>query len=387
MLTNLTAHLAKTLTCEPDKERSIYWDATTPGFGLCVTRNNARSYVVQYRANGVSRRLTLDANVLSLDAARKQARKHLHSVACGGDPVSERRREAARAEAAKSDTLEAVALNFFKIEGKNIRTINDRIAAFERLIFPVLGSRQISDISRSDITRLLDKIQHERGPVMADKALVFLSRLFNWHEARTDEFRSPIRRNMARTKPHERARDRVLSDDEIRAIWKATEQPGPFSSLVRFLLLTGTRRNEAARMTRAELTGSEWIIPARRHKSKKEFLLPLSQAAMDVLAAIPVIKQTGPVFTTDGERPFCNFDRAKKRLDRVSGTTGWRLHDLRRTARSLMSRAGVAPDHAERAIGHVINGVRGIYDRHSFYNEKKQAFEALARLVAEITQG
>jgi integrase len=191
---------------------------------------------------------------------------------------------------------------------------------------------------------------------------------------------------MSRTKPAERARDRILTDDEIRHLWQATKaHPGPFSSLVRFLLLSGCRRGEALFMTRDELNGRDWLIPAARHKSKREFLLPLSKAAAGVLAAMPVIGPAdGYLFTVNGRSPIGAESKAKARLDKASGVTGWTLHDLRRSARSLMSRAGVPTDHAERAIGHVIPGVRQVYDRHSFKREKQAALEALAREIAAI---
>jgi integrase len=388
MRTKLTATFIRNASAEPNRERSVYWDAVTPGFGLMVTKTGARSYVLQYRAAGRSRRLTLDASALSLDEARREARKHLGAVAKGADPVAERRQQKEIMAVADSNALEAIALDYFKREGKKIRTMDERRATFERLILPTLGQRQIEDISRRDIVRLLDKVEDERGPVMADKTLAFLSKVFAWHAARS-EFRSPIVRGMARTKPKERARDRILTDDEIRAICSATsEHSGPFSSLVRFILLTGTRRNEAARMTYAELHGSDWLIPAVRHKSKREFLLPLSNAAMDVLATIPAIgpKTDGPVFTFDGLKPIRGFSKPKRRLDQASGVTGWTVHDLRRTARSLMSRAGVSADHAERCLGHVIGGIRGVYDRHAYRNEKAAAFEKLAELVTKITE-
>jgi integrase len=138
-------------------------------------------------------------------------------------------------------------------------------------------------------------------------------------------------------------------------------------------------------MTRDELNGRDWLIPAARHKSKREFLLPLSKAAVAVLAAIPVIgSSNGYLFTLNGKNPLGAESKAKARLDKASRVTGWTLHDCRRTARSLMSRAGVPTDHAERAIGHVIGGVRGVYDRHSFKKEKQAALEALAREIATV---
>jgi integrase len=140
-------------------------------------------------------------------------------------------------------------------------------------------------------------------------------------------------------------------------------------------------------MTRAELTGADWLIPATRMKNGRDHLVPLSAAAMSVLAELPAIgKPDGFVFTRDGVRAYQQVWAQKSALHERSGTSGWTLHDLRRTARSLMSRAGVHPDHAERCLGHVISGVRGIYDRHGFHAEKRAAFEALAAQIDRILQ-
>jgi len=191
---------------------------------------------------------------------------------------------------------------------------------------------------------------------------------------------------MARTKPSERARDRVLSDDELRAVWKAAEaQGGHWGALLRFLLLTATRRNESRGMRRAELAkNGDWLIPSGRSKTKRELLLSLSATAQDVLGMVPQIGKGELVFTTDGLRPIGGLTKLKRNFDKACGVSGWTLHDLRRTARTLMSRAGVADEVAERCLGHVIGGVRGTYDRHKYYDEKKLAFEKLATLIENI---
>ena len=207
----------------------------------------------------------------------------------------------------------------------------------------------------------------------------------NWHASRSDEFRSPIVRGMARTKGKDRARARILTDDEFRAVWKAADaMPGPFGAFVQFLLLTAARRAEAAAMTRSELKGADWTLPAARNKVKVDLIRPLSPAAQDVLAKLPRIGKAGYVFTTTGRSGLGGFSKFKRKLDKLSGVAGWTLHDLRRTARSLMSRAGVPSDHAERCLGHVIGGVRGVYDRHEFHDEKKRAYEALAAQIDRI---
>ena len=151
-------------------------------------------------------------------------------------------------------------------------------------------------------------------------------------------------------------------------------------------------------MARSELSadGSEWLIPAARYKTKQDHLVPLSNAAQALLRQIPAIGRKGFVFTTRGETPLSGFSKFKSQFDEqvlaelckrdpeAEPLTRWTTHDLRRTARSLMSRAGVPPDHAERAIGHVIGGVRGVYDRHAFKDEKRAAFEALAGQIDRV---
>jgi integrase len=275
----------------------------------------------------------------------------------------------------------------------------ERRRIFERYLYPKLGSRQIDSIKRSEISRLLDQIEDDNGPVMADHVLALLRRLMSWHASRGDDFSSPIVRGMAKTKPKERARKRTLEDHELRAVWKAAEAfPGPYGYLVRYLLLTATRLREAAKMARSEVSadGTEFIVPAARHKSKLDFLVPLSEAAQAVLAQVPVIGSKGLVFTTNGEAPVSGFSKMKYEFDkavlkelrksdpRAKAPERWTNHDLRRTARSLMSRARVQSDHAERALGHVIGGVRGIYDRFEYAAEKRQALEALAAQVDRI---
>jgi integrase len=193
---------------------------------------------------------------------------------------------------------------------------------------------------------------------------------------------------MARGKPKEAARARILSDDELRRVWMtANETEGPFPVFVRFLLLTAARRGEVAGMTWNELDGSDWVLPASRNKTKVDLLRPLSKAARALLAGLPRMQDCTLVFTTDGKRPLGGFSKFKTAFDKQCGVTDWTLHDLRRTARSLMSRAGCNADHAERCLGHVIVGVRGVYDRHEFRAEKLQAFEALATLIGRVVAG
>jgi integrase len=372
----LTESFVRTAAAKPGAERTIYWDR--PGFGLMVTSGGHRSFVVQYRSAGISRRMTING-ALSLKDARKEASALLGRVAKGGDPLTEKRKTKTEAK----NTFKSIAEEYLRREGKKLRSAALREATLERLVYPKLGSRQIDTIKRSEIVRLLDKIEDGRGPVMADQVLAFVRKIMNWHASRSDDFLSPIRRGMARTSSKERAKSRILNDDELRAVWRAAEDsPGPFGALVQFLLLTGARRTEAAAMERGEVAGADWTLPAKRNKVKVDLIRPLAPNAMAVLAKLPEVGKF--VFTTDGYRPLGGFSKFKRDFDKACGVTKWTLHDLRRTARSLMSRAGVNSDHAERCLGHVIPGVRGVYDRHEFHEEKRRAYEALAAQIDRI---
>jgi integrase len=334
--------------------------------------------------------MTIDG-VLGLVKARKRAMTLLGAAASDRDPLQERRRAAAQAE----DAFENICERFLELEGTRLRTFKLRQAMLKRLVYPTLGARQIHEIRRSDIVKLLDKIRAgelvwngtkiEGGPVLADRTLAAIRRVMNWHACRSDDFRSPIVRGMAATSNTERARKRILTDDEIRAVWKAADvMEGPFGCLVQFLLLTAARRNEAAHLTRDELSGADWTLPAARNKVNVDLMRPLSPAAQLILEKLPRIGKRGLLFTTNGRVPIGGYSRYKRLLDEASGVTGWRLHDLRRTARSLMGRAKVPTDHAEQCLGHVLPGVRGVYDRYEYHAEKKQAYEALAALIERI---
>jgi hypothetical protein len=181
----LTPAFVQKARADSGKDRTIFWDTAIPGFGLMVTAGGHRSYVVQYRAAGTSRRIHFKG-VIKLDAARREAKKLIGTVAQGRDPLVERRNAAASA----TNTLKAIATEYFDREGGNIRTMAGRRATLERLVFPQLGARQIGSIRRTNVVRLLDRIEDEKGPAMADQVLAYLRRLFTWHAGRSDDFRS-----------------------------------------------------------------------------------------------------------------------------------------------------------------------------------------------------
>jgi hypothetical protein len=248
------------------RDRIIYWDDKRPGFGLMITSRGKRSFVFQYRnSRGDSRRASLTGTTKLADA-HKWADIIQGDVARGDDPVAKRKSE--RAEQSKRGKFKTIAEQYVKREASKIRSMDQREAILTRLVYPVIGNKIINKLKRSDIVSLLDQIEDENGAGMADATLMVVRRICNWHAARDDEFRSPIVRGMARTDPAKRSRERTLADDEIRAVWKtadkiaAGELPATagvqmFAKLLQFILLTGVRRNEGARMDRQERTGAD----------------------------------------------------------------------------------------------------------------------------------
>jgi integrase len=349
------------------------------GFGVRVTAAGVRSFVMNYSIARRERRYTIgrwpDWSVLR---AIKEARDLRQRIDRGEDPLDGRRKQ----EGATNTTLRAICEEYIKGDGKSLRTVGWREQVLKRLVYPELGARQIGDIKRSDIVRLLAKIEDENGATMADRTLAVVRRVMNWHALRSDDFHSPIVRGMECVNPKKPARVRVLIDDELRAVWRAAEaSTGPFGRLVRFILLTGARRTEAAAMAWIELNG-EWTLPGARNKTKVDLVRPLSPEARAVLPA--QVDGCDYVFTTDGAKPISGFAKFKLAFDKACGVTGWTLHDLRRTARSLMSRAGVPADHVGLCLGHIMPGVRDVYDRYEHLEEKRDAFNRLAVLIMEI---
>jgi integrase len=359
------------------------------GLFLLSQPSGARSFAVRYRYAGKPIKMTIGQwPAITLADARKAAADAQHELARGNNPAKARQDAKIKADATKADTLTAVCENYLKREGGRLRTIDQRVSILRRLIYPMLGGKPIGSIKRSDLVAMLDRIEDHNGPRAADVALAVLRRVMNWHAVRDDEFRSPIVRGMNRQKPAERRRERVLDDRELQAVWLAAsaDTAGSFGPLVKFLLLSSARRNEVARMQWDEVDANGiWTLPASRSKTGVAVVRPLSKAAQAILAEQPRIGGSPHVFTSaTGRTPICQFSGPKKRLDDASGVRGWVLHDARRTARSLMSRAGIDVDVAERLLGHSRGDLRERYDRHTFLPEMTRAVEALAAQIERI---
>ena len=384
----LTAKAVDAAKPDPKKRREIP-DGRLSGLYLIVQPSGAKVWAARYRYNGRPRKLTLGKYpLLSLSEARDKAREVLAEVDIGNDPAVDKR---ARSDA---DTVAVLIADFMARYGSKKKSGAETQRIFERDVLPVWGDRRAEDITRRNVIDLLDGIVDRGAPYMANRVLAAVRKMYNWAASRDRLQASPctgVKPPMA-----ERARDRILTDDEVRWFWQATGEMGfPFGPLFRLLLLTGQRRDEVGQMRWAELDGASWSIPGSRTKNGEPQHVHLSDPALVELAAMPRIKGSRFAFTTNGETAVSGFSRAKARLDsRMAELAGaeiphWKLHDLRRTASSGMARCGVDLVVAEKALNHIsgsLGGIAGVYNRFAYVDEMRRAWEAWAKLVQEITR-
>ena len=369
------------------------------GFGVRVTAAGAKAFVLNYRLRGREHRFTIGAwpDWSALKAVR-EARNLRQRIDRGENPVDDRTPSPATATVAS--ILDDFVAQHVRNKNQPLRSADEYESAFNRLVKPRIGKVGIYEVRRSHVIKMLDEIEAANGPVMADRTLAYLRKAFNWYAIRDDQFSAPVVRGMGRIKPKDRARTRVLSDEEIRVIWPILGQSGTFGAFVKMLLLSAQRRDEVAHMSGKEI-GKDgiWEIPAERYKTKRPNFVPLSKAALAVIEAQPKLDDCDYLFPSRANTPYSGFGKSKAKLDKaafaamkkqakngakVDPIPNWTLHDLRRTAKTLMARAGVRPNISERVLGHVIAGVEGTYDRHSYANEKRDALEKLAVIVERI---
>jgi integrase len=382
-------------------------DGGCAGLRVVVFPSKRKSFIVRYRFRSVQRKLTLGpvltergATVepgitpeidtpLSLSAARQLAATALRQAKSGNDPAAAKQRRRQEELAAESDTLKAISDEYLRREAARLRTVSQRRSDLELLCASALGRLPVAQITRGQFTRALDHVADRNGAMRADRVLSATKTLLAWHAARSD-YVPVLGRGGRRTSAAERVRSRVLSDAELKAVVETAEaqqrKGDPFAGFILFVLYTATRRGEAAGLRRSELSddGRTWIIPGNRYKTGRDTLVPMSAAAQKVIAAQPELGDF--VFSADGSRALGGFSEGKREFDRLCGVEGWRLHDLRRSARTLLSRTGVSADIAERCLGHALGGVRAVYDRFEYRDEKARAFEALAQLVERIVR-
>jgi integrase len=369
------------------------------GFGVRVTAAGARAFILNYRLRGREYRYTIGAwpDWSALKAVR-EARHLRQRVDRGENPLEDRASSSGVVTVAS--VLDDFVVRHVRNRNQPLRSADEYESAFKRLVKPRIGNLGIYEVRRSHVIKMLDEIEDANGPVMADRTLAYARKAFNWYATRDDQFNVPVVRGMGRVKPKERARTRVLSDEEIRSIWPVLEEVGTYGSLSKMLLLTAQRHSEVAGMSYKEI-GEDgiWTIPAKRYKTKRPNFVPLSEAARALVARQQKVKDCQYVFPTKAKTPYSRSGKSKAKLDKavfavmkaqakkgakVEPIPNWTLHDLRRTAKTLMIRAGVRPDISERVLGHVIAGVEGTYDRHSYADEKRDALDKLAAIIERI---
>lgn len=385
---------------KPGNRDRFTWDSKISGFGVKTTPSGRRVFIFVYRfprgRAGRTRRFTIGAYPsMHPGVARQRAAQLAGDVAHNIDPMTklETDRKAAEAERrAPRTSVEAIARRFVEQHHKkHNRTWREAERLINRHIVPEWGRRQIGDITRGEVNEALDRIEAASGAPTAHAVLKQIRRLFNWYAVRDERFSSPLVKGMARVSAKRQARKRTLTDDELRILWRALDaSPPPFRQLVRFLLVTAQRRSEVARARWSEFAGDTWTIPEDHYKTDLVHVVPVTTLAREQLDDLGDYGRLGTfVFTTTGDRPFSGFSKAKASLDaemlrlmrladRKAKLAPWVLHDLRRTAKTLMQRAGVPHFHSERVLGHVIAGVEGTYDRHEYLAEKREALEKLA---------
>jgi integrase len=411
MARGLTA--LKVANAKPAAKRVEIADRGKPGLYLVIQPSGAKSWAVRYRRHSdrKPRKYTLPG-FPSLAAAHKLAQAALDEVAAGGDPAANKQSSRAAAPSDADDIGEAfhefLVKHVRRSDGRPIRESSKRQTAFllgfrrsgEGWVASgngVLGrwrGRSVRSIRRADVIDLVDAIA-SRTPIAANRTLAALRTFFNWRAARDESFRSPC--GGIHDPAAEKSRDRVLSDDELAALWRAAETVGyPFGAMVQVLVLGGLRRDEAraSQWPEIDLEGRRWLIPGSRTKNGSDHLVPLSEPLMAVLGALPA---TSPLlFSLNGETPIGGLTRMKRALDReMARELGaepprWTLHDIRRTVATGLQRLGFAQEITESVLNHrrgKVSGVAAIYGRHDFATEKRAALEAWARHVESIVDG
>lgn len=373
------------LSLPEGKSELIVFDDALPGFGLRLRAGGKRVWIAQYRVGTKQRRATIgSASVIDLDDARQRAREMLAHVQLGTDPHAER--EAAKVRAAVtfgSELPRYLARAESRLRASSFRDVRRYLDVQSR---PLHGM-PLTDVRRAHVAALLGKIAETSGPFASNRARAALSAFFAWMVGEgLTETNVVIGTNKATA---ETARDRVLTDAELVAVWRAADglSLGP---IIRLLILTGQRREEVAAMRWSELDlqGAVWRLPAERTKNKRPHDVPLSAVALEILAGVPEREGRDLLFG-EGRGGFSGFSKAMSALEKRSGVTGWRVHDLRRTASTGMGNIGTLPHVVEAVLNHVSGsraGVAGTYNRSLYTPEKRAALDAWAAHVLKLAE-
>jgi integrase len=378
--------MRKTLTdkgvaaLKPRPQRYAFPDPELTGHYVRVQPSGSKAFVAVARSPAGKQVWSNigAADVVTIKDAREKAREAIGRVRSGLPAVE-----------AKADTFGDIAANWIKrhVGPNKLRSHYEINRLLDRHVLPKWRDLEFVAIRRSDVAALLDHVEDNHSPRQADAVLTVVRSIMNWFATRHDDYSVPVVRGMRRQNPHAQARTRILDDAEIRAIWKAAESNGPFGGFVRLLLLTGQRRAKVAAMRWSDVSlDGEWTIPAEKREKGNAGSIMLPEIAAAIIRVQPHLGDNPHVFAGRGDGCINGFSKLKRRFDAKlpADMAPWTIHDLRRSARSLMARAGIRPDIAERVMGHAIAGIEGVYDRHSYRDEKADALQKLASLIATI---
>jgi integrase len=368
--------------------RYFHPDPEMPGHGVRVLPDGPASYYTICRDRfGKQRWVRLGSIAeLKIDESRERARAVIRRLKDGLEPFE--------APPVRPDTVADVIANWLQrhVEAKGLRRGGEMRRLLEKHVIPVWGERAFAEIRRSDIARLLDAVEDAHGPWIADAVLSTLRAVASWYATRHDTYVPPFTKNMRRVPAEDRKRSRFLNDDELCRVWLAAEaEDSVFAKFVMLLLLTAQRREKVATMRWSDLSDDGvWTIRTESAREKGHAgVLKLPPLAMQIICSLPRFVSNEYVFA--GRRPgepIAGFAPLHTTFKARCGVDGWTLHDLRRTARSLLSRTTVRPDIGERCLGHAVGGaIAQTYDRHDYRDEMGNALAKLAALIETIVRG
>jgi integrase len=395
----LTQRRIDDLECPVGKKDALVFDDEQRGLGVRITARGGKSYLAQYAIAGVKRRIPLGScSAISLAAAREAVQAILGDVAKGRDPAAERKqaaREAKEKAEAEALTLEVLIDRWEAghLAGKRPGYATEATRAL-RFAFRKHLTSPASALTPKAVKAILNDIADDGKKATARLTGAYGRACYGWAIGKDLLAENPfagIKSDVVAS------RERVLSDHELVAVWRATAGPGAYNAIVRMLSLTGQRREEVAGMTWDEIAPdlSTWTIPASRTKNGLAHVVPLSPPAQDIVKSAHRMARDNA-----GDEPelvfrgrvgaFNSFSKAKTTLDEESGVTGWRLHDLRRTMATGLQKLGVRLEVTEAILNHVSGsraGIVGIYQRHNWSDEKRAALNAWGVYVAAIIEG
>jgi integrase len=332
----------------------------------------------------------------TVEMARREAVRIAGLVAGGGDPAGEKQQ--ARLKRLEQETLADAVERYIEIYARpNLKSWEETARVLRRNIVPDFGAKPVGDVTRTDILRLLDRMI--ANPTKARHTLAWTKGLFTWLVERGELAVNPA---AGLSLPKGEARERTLSDDEVRDVLQAAELVGwPWGPLVRLLLLTGQRRGEVSGMAWEEINGAVWTIPGQRTKNGRPHAVPLSVAVQEEVARIPRLADCPWVFSTSGKSPLSGFSKGKTRLDKAidelraasarPAMPDWTFHDLRRTAATGMTRLGISPTLVERILNHSektgLSAVASVYDKYSYLPEMAAALETWSAAINQVMSG